>query len=660
LDVGRLLGRQLRDRFVAVGSHFAADILGTVHIFKVLSFQVEDDSAQHPSPVREDEQFAQFATAAAKVVVGTEIVMAAQPESFGQLQPEQHVGVPHSPSTLPPYLRRSYDGLAELAHLGVTSPKHDIDTGHTIPAFPDTQQPLASRGILVHGLSGVGKSTLVRALCKDFEHRGVRIFSLFGPSLVLKHFGTRNSGAVWASFRTVFQDARRHAPAIVIIDDMDVLIQLSQESENSDGGKPSIHESVSEIMRSMETLAGAKEQVVVIGVVANLREVPAVLRRVGRFDRDVRVTTPTEADRRELLTDILSPQTQAQLSENNSNLPWISSLGSRTAGFVLSDFQALMCNVYFGASIRARHAVVQQDFSRAGSNRHVQRDVFRRALQFVRPSQLLDLDIRCPSKFGKGWKHVGGYTVLKDRLQHLVNWQWQGGSALDRLGCRKSSGILLHGPSGCGKTLLATVLARESQANFVRVKMVDLFSKYLGETERAIRTLFARARIAAPSILFFDELDALAAKREFDGNGGGKADDDGGNVYTRALSTLLNEMDGIEGANANAGVLVLAASNRRDALDPALLRPGRFDHCLYVAQPSGEDRLGILTAHCSKLPMSDDVQLAKFADDSMSAGFSGATLGRWCTEAALLALRADINACCVCEEHFLQTHASMI
>jgi SpoVK/Ycf46/Vps4 family AAA+-type ATPase len=271
---------------------------------------------------------------------------------------------------------------------------------------------------------------------------------------------------------------------------------------------------------------------------------------------------------------------------------------------------------------------------------------FVRALHEVRPSQLQRLDVRVPAE---RWSDVGGYEATKLRLRQLVQWQWQHPEEFGRLGVPAASGVLLHGPPGCGKTLMAHALAGECAANFVSVKATELFSQYLGESEAALRSVFAKARAAAPCILFFDEIDSLAAGRDL--TGGGDGGGQGGGVGERMLATLLNEMDGVEGSR---GVVVLAATNRFHAIDKALLRPGRIDQSILVPLPDADARERILrvTTEGRGVPLSGAVDMGAMARRAWAEGRSGADLSRLCQEAALVALRRDEGAASVCADDF--------
>ncbi|CAM9515982.1 unnamed protein product [Discosporangium mesarthrocarpum] len=282
------------------------------------------------------------------------------------------------------------------------------------------------------------------------------------------------------------------------------------------------------------------------------------------------------------------------------------------------------------------------------------------------PRALLGAEVFSSGSGGAGdnnskltWGAVGGYKEAKGRLQRLVQWPWQHPEAFTRLGVSAPSGVLLCGPSGCGKSLIAQVLASECLANFIWVRSSELFSRYLGETEERFRSLFSRARAAAPCILFLDELDAITTKRDEPSGpaaGGGSGGSDDGGVHARVLSTLLNEMDGVAsgggrsgrgksggGGGGGGGVLVLGATNRREVLDAALLRPGRLQESVFLGLPSEEDRLGVLRVHGERLPLAEGVDLGRLSRDSLSGGMNCADLEATCREAAMMALREDLE-----------------
>ena len=262
---------------------------------------------------------------------------------------------------------------------------------------------------------------------------------------------------------------------------------------------------------------------------------------------------------------------------------------------------------------------------------------FGAALRVVRPSALREVELRVPRV---SWDDIGGQRALKTALTEAVQWPLRHPEAFERLGIRPPRGVLLYGPPGCSKTLAAKALASESRTNFLAVKGPELFSKYVGESERAVASLFRRARAAAPAIIFFDEIDALAAKRAEGAAGAG-------GVGARVLAQLLHEMDGVQPLSK---VLVVAATNRPDLVDPALLRPGRFDALLYVGLPDLEGRLQILRIHTRAMPLADDVDLDGLA--ARTPNFSGAELAALCREAALAALEVSEAAAAVALEHF--------
>jgi AAA family ATPase len=259
------------------------------------------------------------------------------------------------------------------------------------------------------------------------------------------------------------------------------------------------------------------------------------------------------------------------------------------------------------------------------------------ALHAVRPSALREVELRVPNV---SWADIGGQAALKAALHEAVHWPLRHPEAFERMGIRPPRGVLLYGPPGCSKTLAAKALASESRTNFLAVKGPELFSKWVGESERAVATLFRRARAAAPAIIFFDEIDALAAKRAGGAEGGS------GGVGARVLSQLLHEMDGVQPLTS---VLVVAATNRPDMVDPALLRPGRFDSLIHVGLPDEPGRRQVLEIHTRAMPLGDDVCLDTLA--AQTEGYSGAELAALCREAALAALEESEDARTVSGRH---------
>ncbi|KAL6969744.1 Cell division control protein 48 B [Sarracenia purpurea var. burkii] len=362
-------------------------------------------------------------------------------------------------------------------------------------------------------------------------------------------------------------------------------------------------------------------------VVASTNRVDAIdpaLRRYGRFDAEIEVTTPNEEERFQIL------------KLYTTKIPLDLSVDLRSI--------AISCNGYVGADLEAlcREATMSAVMKSGDANEEaglcsLTMDDWKHARSIVGASITRGVTMEIPKV---SWEDIGGLEDLKKKLQQAVEWPLKHSAAFSRLALSPFRGILLHGPPGCSKTTLAKAAAHAAQASFFSLSAADLYSMYVGEGEALLRDTFRRARLAAPSVIFFDEADVVAGKR------GGKTSNNIA-VGERLLSTLLTEMDGLEQAK---GILVLAATNRPHAIDSALMRPGRFDLVLYVPPPDLEARYKILRVHTRNMKLGDDVNLKQIAEDTEL--FTGAELEGLCQEVGNVALREDISANFVCNRHF--------
>jgi SpoVK/Ycf46/Vps4 family AAA+-type ATPase len=371
---------------------------------------------------------------------------------------------------------------------------------------------------------------------------------------------------------------------------------------------------------------------------------PAV-RRPGRFDREVEVGIPTGLGREDILSKMLAPLPHA-LSRAD-----IQSISAKAHGFVGADLRAL-CQEAGMVSLRrslprqtgsgnrdgASTAITSTTTSASTvSAANITLDDLHLALGRITPSAMREVAVEVPSV---RWSDIGGQEDVKQRLREAVEWPLQRPEVFEIMGIRPPKGVLLYGPPGCSKTLMAKAVATESGMNFIAVKGPELFNKWVGESERAVAEIFRKARAAAPAVVFFDEIDALASQRGSEGDSGGVAD--------RVLSQLLTELDGVRPLKQ---VVVLAATNRPDLIDAALTRPGRIDRRLYVSPPDAAARVEILRIHSKSTPLAADVNLSAIA--AQCAGLSGAEIAAVCRESALHAIEEDANAQKVFERHFL-------
>ena len=463
----------------------------------------------------------------------------------------------------------------------------------------------APKGVLLYGPPGCGKTLIARAVANETSAHFVTIN---GPEIIDKLYGASE-----AQLRGIFDDARRHAPAIIFIDEIDA---IAPKREDLSGDRQVERRVVAQLLALMDGLE-SRGNVIVIAATNLPNSLDPALRRPGRFDREIGISVPDKDGRRE----ILEIHTRGMPLAGDVDL---TRLGTITHGFVGADLEALCREAAMSA---LRRLMPDIDFAQAQipyeklMALEVTADDFASALNEIEPSAIREVFTEIPEV---GWDDVGGLEEVKQLLAEAVEWPLRHGRIFEQAGVRSPKGILLHGAPGTGKTLLAKALARESEANFISVKGPQLLSRWVGESERGVREIFHKARQAAPCIVFFDEIDAIAPPR-----GGGDSD-----VTERVVSQLLTELDGIESLN---GVVVLAATNRVDRVDPALQRAGRFDFLVEMPVPDAAARLAILRVQTRKMPLAADVDLARLADQT--EGFVGADIEGLCHRTALLAIR---------------------
>ena len=473
------------------------------------------------------------------------------------------------------------------------------------------------QGVLLHGPPGTGKTLLAKAVANETS---ASFFSIAGPEIISKYYGESEQ-----QLREIFEDAKDESPSIIFIDELD---SIAPKREDVTGEVE--RRVVAQLLTMMDGLE-ARGQVVVIAATNRVDSVDPALRRPGRFDREIEIGVPDEVGRKE----ILQIHTRGMpLSDDVS----LNHLAGETHGFVGADVQSLTKEAAMKALRRYLPEIDldEEDIPPSLIDRMiVKREDFASALSEVEPSAMREVLVELPKIT---WDDVGGLESPQQQVKEAVEWPLTTPEKFDRMGVEAPKGVLLYGPPGTGKTLMAKAVASETNANFISVRGPQLLSKWVGESEKAIRQTFRKARQVDPTIIFFDELDSLAPAR---------GQDMGNNVSERVVNQLLTELDGLEEMGE---VMVIGATNRPDMIDPALLRSGRFDRLVKIGQPDEEGREQILKIHTGETPLSPDVSLREVAE--ITEGYVGSDLESIARESAIEALRDDDDATEVEMQHF--------
>jgi transitional endoplasmic reticulum ATPase len=466
----------------------------------------------------------------------------------------------------------------------------------------------APKGVLLHGPPGTGKTLLAKAVANETNSN---FYTIGGPEIMSKYHGESEE-----RLRNVFEQAEKNAPSIIFIDEIDSIAPKREEVTGEVERRI-----VAQLLSAMDGMT-SRGKVVVIAATNRVDAIDPALRRPGRFDREIEIGVPNRDGRLE----VLQIHTRGMPIDKDVNLEKLADISH---GFVGADLQALAKE----AAMRALRRVLPDINLSSGSipvdtlrKIIVRMQDFMDVIKEMEPSAMREVFVEVPDI---KWDDIGGLSTIKQELQEAVEWPLKYSGVFTYADATPPKGILLYGPPGTGKTLMAKAAANESEANFISIKGPELLSKWVGESEKGVREIFRKARQAAPFIIFFDELDAIAPVR-----GGSHGDS---HVTERVISQFLTEMDGLE---ILTNVVVIGATNRPDIIDPALLRPGRFDRILYVAPPDRDSRLQILKIHTKKKPLAEDVNIEQLADKT--DGYTGADIASLSSAAVMISLREHV------------------
>jgi len=465
------------------------------------------------------------------------------------------------------------------------------------------------KGVLLHGAPGTGKTLLAKAVANETNANFILIN---GPEIMSKYYGQSEE-----NLRKKFDEAEKNAPSIIFIDEIDAIASKREETHGEVEKRV-----VAQLLAMMDGLK-ARGKVVVIAATNIPNALDPALRRPGRFDREIEIGVP----RKEGRLNILKIHTRNMPLAKDVNLKRMADI---THGFVGADLSSLSKEAAMTVLRRvlpdlklAEDEAIPKDVL---EKLHVNQNDFKEALKVVRPSALREVLIEKPNI---KWTDIGGMDNVKQELVEAVEWPLKNKDAFTRLGVKPPKGVLMYGAPGTGKTLLAKAVANESEANFILVKGPELLSKWVGESEKAVRKIFEKARQSSPTIIFFDEIDSIAPRRNTGSDN---------NVAERVVNQLLTEMDGLQELN---DIVILAATNRPDMLDTALMRPGRFDRIILAPIPDTKAREEIFKVHTKGMKLNKDFSMKKIVDQTQ--GYVGADIEAVCREAAILALRENMK-----------------
>ena len=474
-------------------------------------------------------------------------------------------------------------------------------------------------GVLLHGPPGTGKTMIAKAVATETN---AHFTAINGPEVISKYYGESEK-----QLREIFDEAANNAPAIVFLDEIDSICPKREDVSGEVERRV-----VAQMLTLMDGMKG-RENVIVIAATNRRDAIDPALRRPGRFDREIEIGVPDRLGRKE----IIDVHTRGMPISDDFDVEWVL---ENSYGFVGADIAAL---VRESAMKALRRYLPEIDLDKDTippevlEKMEVKMDDFRLAIREIEPSALREIYVEIPEV---QWDEVGGLEEIKERLKESVEWPLTRSDEFKHFGIKPPRGIVLFGAPGTGKTLLAKAIANEAKANFISIKGPELISKWVGESERAIREIFKKAKQAAPSVIFLDEFESIAHMRS-----GGSSSEGGSDVANRVVNQLLASMDGVESME---GVIVVAATNRPEMIDPALLRSGRFERVLHVPPPDEKARQVIAEIHTEKMPIAKTVNLKKVFNGL--EGFTGADIEAVCREAGLIAMRAGRKS--VTRAHF--------
>jgi transitional endoplasmic reticulum ATPase len=461
------------------------------------------------------------------------------------------------------------------------------------------------RGVLLYGAPGTGKTLLAKAVANESD---AHFIDISGPELVSKFVGESEE-----KLREIFNEAKEKAPTIIFMDEIDAIAPKREEATNEVERRM-----VSQLLALLDGM-GSRGQVIVIGATNRPNAIDPALRRPGRFDREIEIGVPDRNARKEIL----------QIHTRNMPLRGVNldELADLTHGYTGADLTALAREAAMCSLRKVLPTIIDKKSipNELLMNLHVSREDFIDAYRSIQPSALREVFVERPNIH---WDDVGGLSFVKTQLKEAIEMPIKNPEAFEKMGIRPVKGILLVGAPGTGKTLLAKAVATERESNFISIKGPELLSKFVGESEKATREIFRKARQAAPCIIFIDEIDAIAPTRD-----GGNGDSF---VTERIVDTLLTELDGLSEMKS---IVVLAATNRPDMIDPALLRPGRFDKIIEIPMPDDETRKAIFEVHTKRMPLDKGIKLDDLA--KLSEGYTGAEIENVCREAGMNAIRLN-------------------